>query len=102
MSSSGIIGPYFFEDALGNAVTVTSERYAYMLENFFTPQLAQYDVNEETFFQQDGATSHTARVSMNIVNGLFPNHERLSGMGLLEIYRGESDHRQKCECGYCG
>lgn len=74
MSSSGIIGPYFFEDALGNAVTVTSERYAYMLENFFTPQLAQYDVNEETFFQQDGATSHTARVSMNIVNGLFPNH----------------------------
>jgi hypothetical protein len=40
MSSSGIIGPYFFEDALGNAVTVTSERYAYMLENIFTPQLA--------------------------------------------------------------
>lgn len=55
-------------------MTVTSERYAYMLENLFTPQLAQYDVNEETFFQQDGATSHTARVSTNIVNGLFPNH----------------------------
>jgi len=74
MSSLGIIGPYFFEDGLSNAVTVTSQRYAEMLENFFTPQLAHYEVNDETFFQQDGATSHTAQVSMNIVNRLFPNH----------------------------
>lgn len=74
ISSSGIIGPYFFEDARGNNVTVTSQRYADMLENFFEPQLARFEVNEGTFFQQDGATSHTARISMNIVNRLFPNH----------------------------
>lgn len=73
MSSLGIIGPYFFEDGQGNAVTVTSQRYAEMLDNFFTPQLGQYEVNDEMFFQQDGATSHTARVSMHIVNQLFPN-----------------------------
>jgi len=30
-------------------------------------------VIENTFFQQDGATSHTARMSMNAVNALFPN-----------------------------
>lgn len=74
MSSSGIVGPYFFEDARGNAVTITSQRYADMLENFFAPHLARFGVNEETYFQQDGATSHTARVSMNIARQLFPNH----------------------------
>ena len=30
-------------------------------------------MNENTLFQQDGATSHTARMSMNAVNALFPN-----------------------------
>jgi hypothetical protein len=42
-----------------------------MLQNFFIPQLAQYGVTG--YFQQDGATSHTARVSMNILKELFPN-----------------------------
>ena len=44
-----------------------------MLQNFFTPQLAHFPVNENTLFQQDGATSHTARMSMNAVKALFPN-----------------------------
>jgi len=44
-----------------------------MLQNFFSPQLARFPVNENTLFQQDGATSHTARMSMNAVNALFPN-----------------------------
>ena len=73
MSALGIIGPYFFENEAGNAVTVNADRYVEMLQNFFTPQLARYPVNENTLFQQDGATSHTARMSMNAVNALFPN-----------------------------
>jgi len=44
-----------------------------MLQNFFTPQLAHFPVNENMLFQQDAATSHTARMSMNAVNALFPN-----------------------------
>ena len=44
-----------------------------MLQNFFTPKLARFPVNENTLFQQDGATSHTARMSMNAVKALFPN-----------------------------
>ena len=40
--------------------------------NFFTPQLARFPVNENTLFQQGGATSHTARMSVNAVNALFP------------------------------
>jgi len=73
VSASGIIGPYFFEIEAGNAVTVNADRYVEMLQNFFTPQLARFPVNENTLFQQDGATSHTARMSMNAVNALFPN-----------------------------
>jgi hypothetical protein len=42
-----------------------------MSQNFLIPQIVQYGVTG--FFQQVGATSHTARVSMNILKDLFPN-----------------------------
>jgi hypothetical protein len=42
-----------------------------MLQHFFIPQIVQYRVTG--FFQQNGATSHTARVSMNILKDLFLN-----------------------------
>ena len=45
-----------------------------MLENFLGPKLAHHPVTKETFFQQDGATSHTARDSIAAVGNLFPNH----------------------------
>lgn len=73
VSSNGIIGPYFFEDDDSRAVTVTSARYVQMLENFLIPELRRFPVNENTYFQQDGATSHTARVSMDLLRNLFPN-----------------------------
>ena len=45
-------------------VTVTSERYVQMIRNFLRPQLRSLRVNmEEMWFQQDGATAHTANVS---------------------------------------
>ncbi|KAJ4428288.1 hypothetical protein ANN_24306 [Periplaneta americana] len=72
VSSTGIIGPFFFENEAGNAVTVNSVRYVEMIQNFFTPQLAHFPVSENTLFQQNGATSHTARISMDAVNALFP------------------------------
>jgi hypothetical protein len=57
--SFGIISSYLFEDEREKAVTVTGPRYIHMLENFLGPELARLPVTEETFFQQDGATSHT-------------------------------------------
>jgi hypothetical protein len=68
------IGLYFFEDGEGHAVTVNSQRYVSMYENFLGPELARHLDNEDTFLQQDGATSHTSRVFMNIVRNFFPNH----------------------------
>jgi len=73
MSALGIIEPCFFENEAGNAVTVNVDHYVEMLQNFFTPQLVRFPVNENTLFQQDRATSHTARMSMKAVNALFLN-----------------------------
>jgi len=74
ISTFGMIGSYFFEDERERAVTVTGPRDVHMLENFLGPELAPHPVTEETFFQQDGATSHTQRDSMPVVRNLFPNH----------------------------
>lgn len=67
------LSDHFFENERGEAVTVNAERYSVMLRTFLFPQLPQYDLNDETLFQQDGATSHTARVSMHLLNDVFPN-----------------------------
>lgn len=72
MSSLGIIGPFFFEDDLGYTVTVNSDRYADMLATFFFPRLDGFNPDDNTLFQQDGATSHTAIVSMDLLKLAFP------------------------------
>ena len=60
-----IIGPYFFEDHSGNA-----ERYLQMLKAYLFPKLVEKGM--DTFhFQQDGATCHTARISMAALRNLF-------------------------------
>lgn len=70
--SEGIIGPFFFEDGQGNALTVNGERYRAMLTRFFVPQLGGIDVDNK-WFQQDGATCHTARETLTILHESFPN-----------------------------
>lgn len=70
LSKVGIIGPYFFEEN-ERAVTVNSERYVNMIENFFVPNLEEIDA-EDVWFQQDGATAHTARIAMRVLRENFP------------------------------
>ncbi|CAK9810866.1 Mariner Mos1 transposase [Anthophora plagiata] len=74
MSSIGIIGPYFFEEG-GVTVTVNSNRYCNMLENFLCPKNEEYRQKhnlEDFWFQQDGATAHTARRPREILQEMFP------------------------------
>ncbi|CAI6355943.1 unnamed protein product [Macrosiphum euphorbiae] len=71
--SGGIIGPYFFQNETGIAITVNGERYRSMINNFFWPKLDDMDT-EDMWFQQDGATCHTARATMDILR------ERFEGM----------------------
>lgn len=71
IGSMGIIGPYFFEDVNGRSVTVNSERYVEMLINFLQPELHRRGI-ENVYFQQDGATAHTARRSLETLRNMFP------------------------------
>jgi hypothetical protein len=71
----GLIGPYFFEDSAIAAVTGTSDCYLEMLYNFLEPELRRRGIDlRNIWFQQDGATARTARVSMNVVREMFPQH----------------------------
>jgi hypothetical protein len=46
-----------------------------MIQIFFTQELTYYpQLKESTWFQQVGATSHTTRNSINVVQQLFPHH----------------------------
>ena len=70
----GIIGPYIFEDENGATVTVNAERYIHMLNTFLRPQMKRQRLHnmQNVYFQQDGATPHTARLSMDVVRRMFP------------------------------
>ncbi|GFV39868.1 putative transposable element [Trichonephila clavipes] len=68
--AGGIIGPYFFKNNEGHNVTVNGDRYRAMITNFFIPELSNHDV-QELWFQQDGATCHTARVTIDLLKDRF-------------------------------
>ncbi|GFX46760.1 DUF4817 domain-containing protein [Trichonephila clavipes] len=68
--ADGIIGPYFFKNDEGHNVTVNFDRYRAMITNFFIPELNNHDV-QELWFQQDGATCHTARATIDLLKDTF-------------------------------
>ncbi|GFW27380.1 retrovirus-related Pol polyprotein from transposon TNT 1-94 [Trichonephila clavipes] len=68
--AGGIIGPYFFKNDEGHNVTVNGDRYRAMVTNFFLPELNNHDV-QELGFQQDGATCHTARATIDLLKDTF-------------------------------
>ncbi|GFY24194.1 uncharacterized protein TNCV_1012471 [Trichonephila clavipes] len=68
--AGGIIGPYFFKNDEGHNVTVNGDRYRAMITNFFIPELNNHDV-QELWFQQDGATCHTARATIDLLKETF-------------------------------
>ena len=68
--------PYLFEDE-DATVTVASDRYSEMLERFFRPKVAQLSTDHElddVWFLQDGATSHTSRSLLEVLQDMFPSH----------------------------
>ncbi|GFS51812.1 hypothetical protein TNCV_2959161 [Trichonephila clavipes] len=46
------------------------DRYRAMITNFFIPELNNHDV-QELWFQQDGATCHTARATIDLLKDTF-------------------------------
>jgi hypothetical protein len=81
----------FFEDETGNAVTVTSDRYVHMVNEFLLQELRRLDMDTATFwFQQDGAIAHTARQSMNTLRTVF-EHRVISRYGDISWSAGSAD-----------
>ncbi|GFV48789.1 uncharacterized protein TNCV_3705201 [Trichonephila clavipes] len=68
--AGGIIGPYFFKNDEGHNVTVNGDQYRAMITKFFIPELNNHDV-QELWFQQDGATYHTARATIDLLKDTF-------------------------------
>ena len=64
--AGGIIGPYFFCDYQDQHVTVNGNRYRSMITEYFRHQLDDMDL-DDMWLQQDGATSHTANVTINLL-----------------------------------
>ncbi|GFT85127.1 hypothetical protein TNCV_4067261 [Trichonephila clavipes] len=54
----------------GHNVTVNGDRYRAMITNFFIPELNNHDV-QELWFQQNGATCHTARATIDLLKDTF-------------------------------
>ncbi|GFU94800.1 putative DD41D transposase [Trichonephila clavipes] len=65
-----IIGPYFFKNDEGHNFTVNGDRYRAMITNFFIPELNNHDIHEP-WFQQDGATCHTAHATIDLLKDTF-------------------------------
>ncbi|GFT08307.1 transposable element Tc3 transposase [Trichonephila clavipes] len=68
--AGGINGPYFFKNDEGHNVTVNGDRYRAMITNFFIPELNNHYA-QELWFQQDDATCHTARATIDLLKDTF-------------------------------
>ncbi|GFV67114.1 putative DD41D transposase [Trichonephila clavipes] len=61
---------WFFKNDEGHNVTVNGYRYRAMITNFFIDELNNHDV-QELWFQQDGATCHTDRATLDLLKDTF-------------------------------
>ena len=51
---------------------MAGEKYRSMMRNFMIPEIERQGLVQDFWFQQDGATSHTARETMALLRELFP------------------------------
>ena len=67
--SRGVNGPYFSKYEDRQAITVTSQHYTEMINEFLVPKLPP---NHDLWLQQDGAMVHMALISTSALRCLFP------------------------------
>ncbi|GFU41638.1 uncharacterized protein TNCV_2793211 [Trichonephila clavipes] len=81
--AGGIIGPYFFKNDEGHNITVNGDRYRAIITNFFIPELNNHHV-QELWFQQDGATCHSACDTIHLLKDTFGDR-LISRFGTCEL-----------------
>ena len=68
------MGHFFFENEQGKAVTVNGDRYRAMLNEFLFTKIEEENIGN-IWFQQDGATCHTAEATFDVLRPVFEDHE---------------------------
>ena len=68
--SRRIIGPFFFENEQGDAVTVNGDRHRAMFNEFLFTKIEEEDI-ANIWFQQEGATSHTTEATLDVLRPIF-------------------------------
>ena len=66
-------GPFFFENEQGEAVTVNGDHYRAMMNEFLFTKIEEKDIGN-IWFQQDGATCHTAEAILDVLRPVFEDH----------------------------
>ena len=62
--------PFFFDNEQGEPAVVKGDRYRAMLNEFLFTKIEQEDIGN-IWFQQDGATCHTAEATLDILHLVF-------------------------------
>jgi len=71
--SGGIIGPYFFQNEAGVAITVNGERYRSMISNFLWPKIDDMDTDNNPVVPTGWRyVPHTLHATMNILHDGHP------------------------------
>ena len=70
--SRDIIGPFFFEIEQWEVVTINSDRYRAMLNEFWFTKIEGEDIGN-IWFQQDGATCHTVETTLDVLRYFLEN-----------------------------
>ena len=66
----GIIGAFFSENEQREAVTVNGDRYRAMLNEFLFTKIEEEGIGN-IWFQQDGATGHTVKATLDVLRPVF-------------------------------
>jgi hypothetical protein len=89
ISQFGIIGPYFFTG------TINRESYIDMIENYVVPELKKKHKYSRVWFQQDGATCHTAHDTMEVLKKHF--NDRIVSRGMPISWPPRSPDLSVCD-----
>ena len=69
----GIIGPFFFENRQGAAVTVNGDRYRVILNEFLFTKIEEENICN-IWFQQDDATCNIAEAILDVLRPVLEDH----------------------------
>ena len=73
--------PFFFENEQAEVVTVNGDHYRAMLNKFLFTKIEEKDIGN-IWLQQDGATYHTAKATLDVLRPVF---EELMSFGHLRV-----------------